>query len=191
MTTVYFVRHAEPNYCNHNDATRELSAKGLEDRKLVSEYLKDKNVDIVLSSPYKRSVDTVKHFADLKNIQIKIMDEFRERRVDSDWIEDFDSFCYKQWHDFSYKLTDGETLSEVQERNISALKAVLERFDGKTIVIGSHGTALSTMIHYFDSTFGYEEFMEIKSLMPWIVKFEFENEKLVGIEKINVFDGGQ
>ncbi|SHO51528.1 hypothetical protein SAMN02745217_03242 [Anaerocolumna xylanovorans DSM 12503] len=25
MTVVYFVRHAEPNYNNHNDETRELT----------------------------------------------------------------------------------------------------------------------------------------------------------------------
>lgn len=35
MTTVYFVRHAEPNYNNHDDELRELTEKGLEDRKLV------------------------------------------------------------------------------------------------------------------------------------------------------------
>ena len=30
MTTVFFVRHAEPNYDNHNDMIRELSSKGLQ-----------------------------------------------------------------------------------------------------------------------------------------------------------------
>lgn len=55
MTTVYFVRHAEPNYENHDDMSRELSAKGLEDRKLVTKFLYDKAVDIVLSSPFKRT----------------------------------------------------------------------------------------------------------------------------------------
>lgn len=188
MTIIYFIRHAESNYNNRDDAARELTARGLEDRKLVSEYLKDKNVDIVLSSPYKRSVDTVKHFADLNDHKIEIIEEFRERRVGSEWIEDFNAFCHKQWEDFSYKLSDGETLSEVQERNISAVKTVIERYKDKTIVVGSHGTALSTIINYFDRNFGYEEFMKIKSLMPWIVKFVFENDELICIEKINVFD---
>lgn len=188
MTIIYFIRHAESNHNNHNDVTRELTARGLEDRKLVSQYLKDKNVDAVLSSPYQRSVDTLKHFADLNNHQIERIDDFRERRADGEWIEDFDAFCHKLWNDFSYKLSDGETLSEVQERNVSALKIVLKRYKNQTIVIGSHGIALSTIIHYYDSDFGYEEFMKIKSLMPWIVKFEFENEELICIEKINVFD---
>ena len=124
MTTIYFIRHAEPNYANHDDKTRGLSAKGLEDRKLVSEYLKDKNVDAILSSPYKRAIDTVKHFADSSHHTIEIINDFRERKVDSIWIEDFNTFCKRQWSDFSYKLSDGESLLEVQEMNIRALKII-------------------------------------------------------------------
>jgi len=72
MTTVYFVRHAQPNYENHDDILRELTAKGLEDRKLVTTFLADKNVDVVLSSPFKRAVDTVRDFADSKSLEIGI-----------------------------------------------------------------------------------------------------------------------
>lgn len=64
MTTIYFVRHAEPNYTNHDDILRELSEKGLKDRELVTDFFTDKQVDIVLSSPYKRAVDTVLDFAE-------------------------------------------------------------------------------------------------------------------------------
>ena len=87
MTTVYFVRHAQPNYENHDDMLRELTAKGLE---------------------------------------IRIEEGFRERRIDSVWIEDFHSFCKAQWADFDYKLSDGETLNQVQQRNISALNKLLK-----------------------------------------------------------------
>ena len=59
-TTVFFVRHAEPNYKNHDDRSRELSEKGLKDRGLVTEFFADKQVDVVLSSPFKRAVDTVR-----------------------------------------------------------------------------------------------------------------------------------
>ena len=186
MTTIYFVRHAEPNYANHNDETRELSAKGLEDRKLVSEYLKDKHIDIVLSSPYKRAIDTVKHFADNNNHTVKIIDDFRERKVDV-WMDDFNAFCKRQWDDFSYKLPGGEALCEVQERNIRALKQVLKEYKDKAIVVGSHGTALCTIIHYFDNTFGYEDFEEIKSLMPWIVRFTFSGNTMQEMEMVNPF----
>lgn len=188
MTTVYFVRHAEPNYNNHDDELRELTEKGLEDRKLVTEYLSDKSIDVVLSSPYRRAVDTVMDFANRYNIEIERIDGFRERKVDSEWIEDFIGFCKRQWADFNYKYTDGETLAEVQKRNILALKQVLEQFDNKNIVIGSHGTALSTIINYYDPTYGFEDFDKIRQLMPWIVKLTFVGKKLIDMESVNVFE---
>ena len=177
MTKVYFVRHAEPNYDNHDDMLRELSARGKEDRKRVTAFLMDKKIDVVLSSPFKRAVDTVKDFADSKGMTVETVNDFRERKVDSCWIEDFAAFSKKQWIDFSYKLSDGECLKEVQERNINALKDVLNKYPGKNIVIGSHGTALSTVINYYDHSFGYEDFDKIRFVMPWIVEFDFDDSR--------------
>lgn len=187
MTNVYFVRHAQPNYENHDDLTRELTEKGLQDRKLVTEFLRDKEIHAVLSSPFKRSVDTVKEFADEMELPIAFVEDFRERRVDSGWIEDFTAFAKRQWVDFSYKLSDGECLGEVQARNIAALNRVLAEHEGKNVVIGSHGTALSTVINYFEPSFGYEDFDAIRGLMPWIVRLSFEGTKCVEIEKIDLF----
>jgi len=188
MTTVYFVRHAQPNYDNHDDLLRELTAKGLEDRKLATKFLADKNVDVVLSSPFHRSIDTVRHFADSQGLEIGIVEDFRERKIDSVWIEDFNGFCKKQWEDFTYKLSDGESLAEVQKRNIAALNKVLEEYAGKNIVVGSHGTALSTIINFYDKSFGYAEFEKIRGLMPWVVEFAFDGQKCIGIKQYNLFE---
>ena len=187
MTTVYFVRHAEPNFNNHDDLTRELSEKGLIDRQSVTKFLADKTIDIVLSSPYKRAIDTIKHFADSKGLAIVTITDFRERKVDSVWIDDFNSFCERQWSDFDYKLCDGETLNEVQSRNISALSEALDKYKDKNIVIGTHGTALSTIINYYDNSFNYERFCEIKNLMPWVVCMKFNGQRFLGYKSINLF----
>ena len=120
MTQLYFVRHAQPQYSNHDDAERELSPKGMEDRKLVTNFLMDKGIDAVLSSPYTRAVETVRHFADTVRMPIIHMQEFRERTIAEKWIDDFDTFCRSQWADFDYRLDGGECLREVQQRNIAA-----------------------------------------------------------------------
>ena len=187
-TNVYFIRHAEPNYDNHDDMTRELSEKGLKDRVLVTEFLKDKQIDAVLSSPFKRAVDTVRDFAEKSGLEIEVVEDFRERRIDNCWIEDFKGFCKKQWADFSYKLSDGESLEEVQKRNVMALKDVLKRYEGKNLVVGSHGTALSTIINYYDKSFGYAQFEEIRGLMPWVVQVSFDDDVCVEIRTYNVFE---
>lgn len=84
MTTIYFIRHAEPNYDNHDDYFRELSEKGIKDRKLVSDYLKDKNITIALSSPFIRSINTIKDFTDTNNLKIETIDDFRERKISNE-----------------------------------------------------------------------------------------------------------
>lgn len=188
MTTVYFVRHAEPDYTNHNDMERPLTIKGKEDSTLVTKYLRDKNIDIVLSSPFVRAIETVKDFTESFGLSIQIVEEFRERKVDNVWIEDFIKFTEQQWSDFDYKLSDGECLREVQMRNINTLMLVLREHRDKNIVIGSHGTALSTIINYFEPTFGFDDFQKIRNVMPWIVKLTFQEDELVHIEKIDVFN---
>ena len=186
-TTVYLVRHAQPNYDNHNDEERELTEKGMKDRQLVTKYLSDKNIDVVLSSPYKRAIDTVKDFADKNLLDIKIIPDLRERKIDSCWIEDFKSFAMRQWEDFDFKLSDGESLNEVQTRLIAALTDILQTYKGKNIAIGGHGTAISTIINYYDRSFGYEGFESIRCLLPFIAKLTFIEDKCTGIEIIDLF----
>lgn len=187
MTTIYFVRHAEPNYQNHEDAARELSEKGLRDRQLVTIFFRNIHIDEILSSPYKRAMDTVAHLAQTRDVSINVNDDFRERKIGNGWIDDFNGFCRRQWDNFEYKYPDGESLYEVQKRNISALMEALNQFQDKTLVIGSHGTALSTIIQYYDRSFGYKDFIRIKDLMPWIVKFTFDGENCTQIEEFICF----
>lgn len=183
-TVVYFIRHAEPDYSVYDDAIRPLTDKGKKDALNVATYLEDKGIQVALSSPYKRAIDTIKPFADINNMNIELVEDFRERKVDNCWIDDFHGFSQKQWEDFNYKLLDGECLHDVQERNIKALEKVLRKFYGKNIVIGTHGTALSTIINYYESSYGYKDFNEIRLLMPWIVKFTFDEMICTKIEKI-------
>lgn len=189
MTELYFVRHAEPNCNNHDDATRELTAKGLRDRALVTAFLADKAITAVFSSPYKRAVDTVRDFAGRVSLPVQLDPDFRERCVDSVWIDDFEGFCRRQWADFDYKYTDGETLRTVQTRNLAALRRVLQRCPEQSIAVGCHGTALSTLIHYFDPSFGFEGFQSIRRLMPWVVHFGFDGLRCIEITGYDLFTG--
>ncbi len=188
MTQIYFVRHAEPNYRNHDEVLRELSERGEQDRHLVTEFLLDKGIDAILSSPYVRAVETVRPFADAVRKPITHVADFRERRVADGWIDDFDSFCRQQWEDRSFRLPGGECLNEVQERNIAALTRVLHEYEGQRVVIGGHGTSIATVLAWYDPAFTGRDFEGIRRLMPWIVRLDFEGETLVGMEQFRIKD---
>jgi 2,3-bisphosphoglycerate-dependent phosphoglycerate mutase len=184
-TYVYFVRHAEPDISIKDDLIRPLSKKGAADARKVTKALSDKKITAVYSSPYKRAVDTVRDFAESNGFDIIQINDFRERS-NGEWVEDFKTYSKNQWKDFDFKLSKGESLGEVQRRNITALFDVIKKNTGKSIAIGSHGTALSTIINYFDPSFGYDGFWGIIDKMPYIMCFEFDGMKLECMKEIAI-----
>ncbi|MDW7796261.1 histidine phosphatase family protein [Streptococcus canis] len=175
-TTFYFIRHAEPNYDNHDDVTRELTEKGIVASQALIEAFASIPIDKCYSSPYKRSVDTILPLAKSRDMKIITLSDLRERKLSDEWVKNFNEIAQKQWEDFNFKLSNGESLQEVQERNIKALNHMLSESQNQTVVIGTHGTALSTIINYYKPEFRYEAFNAIKHVFPWVVKFEFEGE---------------
>ena len=192
MTTVYFVRHAESDITVRDGRSRPLTLKGMTDRHLVTEFLADKEIDVILSSPFKRAMDTISEFAEAKHLPIITVEDFRERKSDADHLsgnrsDEFWSFIEHQWADFRFTLSDGECLFVVQQRNIRALEDTLRQYPNQNLVVGTHGTALSTIINYYDCSYGYTDFMAMVNIMPWIVKMVFAGTALQSLEKIDLF----
>lgn len=183
MTTVFFVRHAQPDFSVKNTSVRNLTEEGLADRLRVAEFLEDAGINAIYSSPYKRAYDTVLPIAERLSIDIRTDDRLRERS-NGEGTEPFEEYAEKQWNDFSYKRTNGESLGETQERNIAALREILAANSNKTIVIGTHGACISTIVNYYNPEFGFTDFMRILNFMPFVVKFVFEGEKIISIEEL-------
>ncbi|MDE6728457.1 MAG: histidine phosphatase family protein [Oscillospiraceae bacterium] len=179
MTKVYFVRHAQPLTSEHDDRIRPLTEIGLRDSKAVSWLLLDRGISYIASSPYKRSVDTVAHFAELSGLDINIFEDLRERGAGGWHGGRFFEFIEKQWADFDYHIEDGECLREVQERNIRVLKRLLAEHNRENIVVATHGTALSTMLNYYFPQFDFECFKKIVDFMPFVIRLDFDGERCV------------
>lgn len=180
MTTVYFVRHAQPDSTIRDDNSRPLTEEGLKDSLVVSEVLADKNIDIIYSSPYKRSMDTVRDFSEKSGLFINTDYDLREREAGGWHGDNFLEFIKNQWADFSYHIMDGECLNDVQKRNISALHKILDENKDKRIVIATHGTAMSTILNYYYPQFDAQCFFKIVDFMPFVLRVDFEGVDAVG-----------
>lgn len=188
MTRIYFVRHAQPVHSHTDDRTRPLTDEGLRDTQLVLDTLKDMQIDAFYCSPYKRSLDTIASTAEYFSMQITTDERLRERQSGKKGNGgvgvSFKDMINKRWSDKQLHEEGGESLSMVQERNIEAVKEIAAVNDGKTIVIGTHGTALSTIMNYYDPDFGAEDFFRIVDWMPYIVELDIENGDLVSKTEI-------
>lgn len=186
MTSIYFVRHAKPNHANGDDRTRPLTEEGINDAKQVVEVLSDIHLDYAISSPYKRSSDTIKECAKLHNLLVDTDERLREREkgVNGNNLEMFK----KRWNDFNYHEEGGESLQMVQDRNVEALFEILDNHKNENIIVGTHGTALSTILNYFDNEFLCDEFLRIIDYMPYIIRLDFEERECVGKEEILIIE---
>jgi len=183
VTTIYFVRHAEPDLSQRDELHRPLTLKGRADSMRLSDFFRNEPVDYVYSSPYRRAVETVKPLADRFHKTIYLEKDFRERKIDDEWISDYDHFIERQWTDFLYRRSAGECLQTVQDRNIAATNMLLLKHMNRSVVVGTHENALGTVIKYYTKNFGFKEFMRVRDLRPWIVRFTFK-----GVECLNVED---
>ena len=177
-TKVYFVRHAQPEHDWEEDITRPLTEEGKKDSEIVLEFLKDKKIDAFYCSPYKRSMDTIAEAAAFFAKEIITDERLREREKGPDGNNH--GMFQKRWADHDYHEDGGESIAMVQNRNIEALNEILSDNTDKEIVIGTHGTALSTILNFYDNSFGCEEFLRIIDWMPYIIELDFEGDKLVG-----------
>lgn len=177
LTIIYFIRHAESDLSVREDSIRPLICDGLQDAVKLSLDFKSISINAIYSSPYFRVLQTVNCIAKDKNLSINESIDLRERKIGA-WLVDFNDYAKKQWGDFGFKLDTGECLKDIQDRNIRVLQLILEKHEGQNIIIGTHGTALSCIINYFDKSFGYQQFLEIVDLMPLVVKMEFKGSRL-------------
>ena len=182
MTNIYFVRHAQPDYAFAEASKRPLTEEGERDTLKVVEAMKDIRIDYAISSPYKRSYDTIKQTADEHGLDIAI-DERLHERINGKNSNNLEMFR-KRWADLSYSESDGECLQSVMDRNIAAVNDILDAHRDENIMVGTHGTALSTILHYYDNSFGVDDFMRLIDFMPYIIRLGFEGRELVEKEEI-------
>ena len=192
MIKIYFIRHAQPEYDWEDDRTRPLTAVGKEDSKKVLDFLKDKKIDAFYCSPYKRSLDTIKESACYFNKDIIIDERFREREKGNEGNNHI--MFQKRWEDLNFHEEGGESIAMVQNRNIDALEDILSEYRNKkmeediSIVIRTHGTALSSILHYYEPSYNHQSFLRMIDWMPYIVELDFDNDRCINkIEHLYIY----
>lgn len=153
MTIVYLMRNSEtqkPKIMNSKDSLQLQNEKWIltkNGEKVAEEKSKKEefqSFDIVISSNYVRAISTAKYFT---KDDVYIEESFGERKFGiKSWDELPLDFEKKQFEDFNYKVGDGESLKEVQEREIKAFDEIIKKYKGKKVLIVGHAIALSVLL---------------------------------------------
>lgn len=137
--------------------------------------------------------------AEMNNIPLNVDERFGERKFGVKNINELSNdYFEQQWSDLNYKIAGGESINEVQKRMLSAFYEVLNNNKDKTIMIISHGTALTAMLkEWCDIKLNYDKkLLEIyfnDNLVfdgnwncPELFKLEFDDNVLLDIKNIKM-----
>ena len=186
ITNLYMVRHAESPFVFGEERTRGLSEDGLRAAIKVADVLEREDIDLIASSGYERSKQTVLCLAERKNLPILEYEELRERPIKglhykAPW-EELVVAIEKSFKDLDYALDGGESTRYAQERAIPVIKGLLDTHKGKNIVIGTHGNIMTIIMNYFDPQYGFEFWK--RATLPDIYKLSFLKGQLLNVERL-------
>ncbi len=148
----YFVmRHGEGEHnvldmCSSNkDNPHHLTEFGIEHVKTSSEFLKDKNIDVIIRSPFVRTKETTKIICDQ-------LDFNEDNVIEDDRIAEFnfgdfnlrpfeEYLSYRQGHeyDMDYIIPGGESLQQAKNRFAEFFYDIEKEYEGKNILVVTHG----------------------------------------------------
>ena len=163
MKKLYLFRHGETDWNINKDAKYSeeahnvwLNELGVKQAKQNAENLKDKNIEIIYSSPLKRAKQTAQILADTINVDIKFVDDLHEFSIFDDTLigltrkeihEKVGAEEYKKVKEernalLDWKPLNCETKREARNRIYNAILNICKVEKSDVIAISSHGTIL-------------------------------------------------
>lgn len=129
------------------DPENHLTETGQEQVRVSAEFLRDKNIDVVIHSPIVRTVETAQIAAqtigyhgdmavDTRIIEWQAGSEFQGKP-----LEDFLNQRNASENRYTYKHSDGESFAEVVKRCGDFMYDLEQKYSGKNILIVTHNSA--------------------------------------------------
>lgn len=181
MTKIYLVRHAHSTY-TPDEFNRPLSEQGYQDATGLIELMKDIPIDIAISSPYKRAIETIEPVCKSRQLNIIKHNRFRERLLSAEPVIDFQASLYKLWHETAFSYDGGESNQQAQKSAVEAIFELLEAYTNKNIIVGTHGNTMVLIMQYFDKTYDYQFWKSLE--MPAVYEMCFETNQYKSIAQI-------
>ena len=158
-TTLILVRHGETaltperRFSGSGGSDPELSAHGRWQAANVARVLQHREVDVIISSPMKRARETAGFISEQCKVDVEVIDEFTELNF-GEWegqsfaeVKESDPERLNKWlSSHSLPTPGGESHDQLTARVLPAMKSVVEKYFGKTVVIVCHVTPIKQMV---------------------------------------------
>lgn len=158
MSIFLLIRHGNSeavDYIPGRNPGVHLSKSGKQQAKELAETLLPVQIDMLISSPLERTLETAHFIAEKKGLFTEVNEAFIELEF-GEWtgktFPDLEKLeQWKNFHTFraGTKIPLGELISEAQTRFVTEIISLRKLHPEKTIAIVSHGDPIKAAICYF------------------------------------------
>ncbi|ETI69603.1 histidine phosphatase family protein [Neobacillus vireti] len=168
MKKIYMIRHCE---AEGQPFEARLTERGFRQAVELTEFFSTIKIDRIISSPFKRAIQSIQPLA--MRLQIAIVEEPRltERVLSNTNLPDWLEKLRATFDDLELKFEGGESSQEAMQRIVGVVEEV---FDGETenTIIVTHGNLLSLLLKYFNKDFGFDEWQNLSNPDVFLLKNE-------------------
>ena len=154
MPDVLMLRHCESDGFT---ADAPLTPLGYQQAARLAERLAEMPVDYVVSSPYRRALESIAPFAQSRGLSMHTDARLEERRRNRDNtpIANWDEWVRQSFQDLDFRSPGGESGRDVARRGASVLCETMSS-SHELPLLSTHGQLMSFLANSIDSDFGYE-----------------------------------
>ncbi|MBS4175099.1 histidine phosphatase family protein [Bacillus sp. FJAT-49736] len=166
--TIYLVRHCK---AEGQSSDVPLTALGFQQAKMLAEFFQDKQIDLIISSPFTRAIQSIEPLANSSDLQIKEDERLSERVLSSEDCENWMEMLEDSFHDLDICYEGGESSRIAMNRATQVIEDVLID-SASNILIVTHGNLMSLMLKHYDQSFGFEEWKALSNPDVYCLKFD-------------------
>ncbi|WP_342492329.1 histidine phosphatase family protein [Bacillus sp. FSL M7-0003] len=167
MKTYYIVRHCQADGQSKDAA---LTPQGITQSHELSQFFSSIHLNQIISSPYKRAIQTTEPLAHAKQLEIKIDQRLSERVLSSKPIDNWYEKLKLSFTDLHMTCEGGESSQEAMNRIVEALHEQIKLETDHTLLV-THGNIMSLLLKHADSTIGFEEWKKLSNPDVYILKY--------------------
>ncbi len=166
---ILLVRHGQTdwNYLKkvQGKADIELNQKGIDQAEQTGKLLKNEHIDLIISSPLKRAVQTAEIINKTHNVPIIYDEAVLERDFGEYQGVDIDKFDFKGFWSYrqNNKYQKAENIRDFFERVYTFLDKLKVKYPDKTILIVAHGGISIPVYCYFN---GITDSDDLQNVIP-------------------------
>jgi 2,3-bisphosphoglycerate-dependent phosphoglycerate mutase len=163
---IYLIRHCQ---AAGQEFEARLTEEGKKQAHQLVQFLSDIKINRIITSPFKRAIDSISPLARDRELEIEIDKRLSERVLSTENLLDWQEELQMSFDDLDIAYQGGESSREAMNRGMEVINELLHD-EQETILVMTHGNLMALMLKSFHPSFGYVDWKKLSNPDVYVIE---------------------